>query len=165
MPPFVKSDEKEAIQFFEKQLRNALTVSVEALQKRIESECEAIYNSQKQEAAESYQTEIDKLWAEISNLKEENAKLKKETKFSPPAEQPTEQLKNADETEKQIVQEDTNPVRVVEEPVSEISVDYESMSLSELKKIAKEKKVKGYTKIEIKEELIKLIKKAPPTLL
>jgi hypothetical protein len=39
------------------------------------------------------------------------------------------------------------------------------MSLSELKKIAKEKKIKGYTKIEVKDELIKLIKKAPPTLL
>lgn len=165
LPPFAKSDEKEAIKYFEKQLRNALTVSVEALQKRIENECEANYNSQKQEAVESYQKEIDKLWAEISNLKEENAKLKKGVKSLPVNEQPTEQLKKANKTEKEIVQEDTNPVSVVQEPVNEISVDYESMSLSELKRIAKEKKVKGYTKIEIKEELIKLIKKAPPTLL
>lgn len=166
LPPFAKNDEKEAIQFYEKQLRNALTVSVEALQKRIESECEAIYNSQKQEAAESYQTEIDKLWAEISNLKEENAKLKKEAKFSPPAEQPTEQLKKADETEKEIVQEDTNPISVVQEPPAlEISDNYSSLSITDLKKVAKQRGIseatlKGFKK-ENKTELIALIKKTP----
>lgn len=166
LPPFAKNDEKEGIQFFEKQLRNALTVSVEALQKRIENECEAIYNSQKQEAAESYQTEIDKLWAEISNLKEENAKLKKEAKFSPPAEQPTEQLKKADETEKEIVQEDTNPVSIVQEPPAlEISDNYSSLSITDLKKVAKQRGIsettlKGFKK-ENKTELIALIKKTP----
>ncbi len=165
LPPFAKNDEKEAIQFFEKQLRNSLTISVEALQKRIENECEAIYNIQKQDAVESYQKEIDKLWAEISIIKEENAKLKKEVRSLPVIEQTTEQLHKVDDIAKDIIQEDANPVCVVQDPINEISVDYESMSLSELKKIAKEKKVKGYTKIEIKEELIKLIKKAPPTLL
>lgn len=160
IPPFAKNDEKEAIQFFDKQLRNTLTVSVEGLQKRIESECEAIHNSQKQQVVESYQKEIDKLLAEISNLQEENAKLKKGAKSSPDYKQPTEQLQSAGNNIK-----DVNPITVVQEPVSQISVNYESMSLSELKKIAKEKKIKGYTKIEIEEDLIKLIKKAPPTLL
>lgn len=165
LPPFAKNDEKEAIHFFEKQLQNALTTSVEALQKKIESECETNFNSQKQEAVESYKQEIEKLWAEISSLKEENAKLKKEVRSLPVIKQPTEQMHKVDDTAKDIIQEDANPVSVVQEPVNKISVDYESMSMPELKKIAREKKVKGYTKIDIKEDLIKLIKKAPPTLL
>jgi len=165
LPPFAKSDEKEAMQFFEKQLRNALTVAVESLQKRIESECEANYDLQKQEAVESYQKEIEKLWAEISSLKEENAQLKTSIKSQPIKELPVEQFEKAVNPINEVVQDNNDPVSVVQEPVSEISENYDSMSLSELKKIAKEKKIKGYTKIEVKDELIKLIKKAPPTLL
>ena len=165
LPPFAKSDEKEAMQFFEKQLRNSLTVAVESLQKRIESECEANYDLQRQEAVESYQKEIEKLWAEISSLKEENAQLKTSINSQPINELPVEQFEKAVNPIKEVVQDNNDPVSVVQEPVSEISENYDSMSLSELKKIAKEKKIKGYTKIEVKDELIKLIKKAPPTLL
>lgn len=166
MPPFVKSDEKEAIQFFEKQLRNAFTVSVEALQKRIENECEAIYNSQKQEAVESYQKEIDKLWAEISSLKEENAKLKKGVKSTPDTEQPTEQLQKADDTNKNVIEENNDPVSVVQEPPAiEVSDNYSSLSITDLKKVAKQRGIsettlKGFKK-ENKTELIALIKKTP----
>jgi len=165
LPPFAKSDEKEAMQFFEKQLRNSLTVAVESLQKRIESECEANYDLQRQEAVESYQKEIEKLWAEISSLKEENAQLKTSIKSQTIKELPVEQFEKAVNPINEVVQDNNDPVSVVQEPVSEISENYDSMSLSELKKIAKEKKIKGYTKIEVKDELIKLIKKAPPTLL
>lgn len=166
MPPFVKSDEKEAIQFFERQLRNALTVSVEALQKRIENECEAIYNSQKQEAVESYQKEIDKLWAEISSLKEENAKLKKGVKSTPDTEQLTEQLQKADNTNKNVIEENNDPVSVVQEPLAiEVSDNYSSLSITDLKKVAKQRGIsettlKGFKK-ENKTELIALIKKTP----
>lgn len=163
LPPFAKSDEKEAIQFFEKQLRNALTVAVESLQKRIESECEANYDLQRQEAVERYQKEIDKVWAEISSLKEENAKLKTSIKSQPIKELPAEQFKKPVNPIKKVVQNNNDLVSVVQEPISEISKNYDSMSLSELKKIAKGKKIKGYTKIEVKDELIKLIKKALPT--
>ncbi|MBG0782042.1 MAG: hypothetical protein H0S84_07225 [Bacteroidales bacterium] len=165
LPPFAKSDEKEAMQFFEKQLRNSLTVAVESLQKRIESECEANYDLQRQEAVESYQKEIEKLWAEISSLKEENAQLKTSIKSQPIKELPFDQFEKAVNPMKEVVQDNIDPVSVVQEPASEISENYDSMSLSELKKLAKEKKIKGYTKIEVKDELIKLIKKAPPTLL
>lgn len=165
LPPFAKSDEKEAMQFFEKQLRNSLTVAVDSLQKRIESECEANYDLQRQEAVESYQKEIEKLWAEISSLKEENAQLKTSIKSQPIKELPVEQFEKAVNPINEVVQDNNDPVSVVQEPVSEISENYDSMSLSELKKIAKEKKIKGYIKIKVKDELIKLIKKAPPTLL
>lgn len=166
IPPFAKSDEKEAIQFFEKQLRNTLTVSVETLQKRIENECEAIYNSQQQEAVESYQKEIDKLWAEISNLKEENAKLKKGVKSTQDTEQPTEQLQKADNNIKNVVEENNDPVSVVQEPPAiEVSDNYSSLSITDLKKVAKQRGIsettlKGFKK-ENKTELITLIKKTP----
>jgi len=166
LPPFAKSDEKEAIQYFEKQLRNTLTVSVEALQKRIENECEANYNSQKQEAVESYQKEIDKLWAEISNLKEENAKLKKGVKSLPVNEQPIEQLQKVDDPIKEVVHENNDPVSVVQEPPAmEISNNYSSLSITDLKKIAKQRGIsettlKGFKK-ENRTELIALINKTP----
>ena len=165
LPPFSKSDEKEAMLFFEKQLRNSLTVAVESLQKRIESECEANYELQKQETVETYQKELDKLWVEISSLKEENAQLKASIKTVPVNEVSVAQLEKTDSPNKEVHQENIDPVSVVQEPVIGISEDYESMSMPELKKIAKEKKIKGYTKIEVKEDLIKLIRKAPPTLL
>lgn len=166
LPPFAKSDEKEAIQYFEKQLRNALTVSVEALQKRIENECEANYNSQKQEAVESYQKEIDKLWAEISNLKEENAKLKKGVKSLPVNEQPIAQLQKVDDPIKEGVHENNDPVSVVQEPPAmEISNNYSSLSITDLKKVAKQRGIsettlKGFKK-ENRTELIALINKTP----
>lgn len=166
LPPFAKSDEKEAIQYFEKQLRNTLTVSVEALQKRIENECEANYNSQKQEAVESYQKEIDKLWAEISNLKEENAKLKKGVKSLPVNEQPIEQSQKVDGPIKEVVHENNDPVSVVQEPPAmEISNNYSSLSITDLKKVAKQRGIsettlKGFKK-ENKTELIALINKTP----
>ncbi len=165
LPPFVKTDEKLAVDYFEKQLRDAFTVSVEALQKKIENECEANCNSQKQETIESYQKEIDKLCTEIYNLKEENAKLKRVDMSLEVTEKSSEQLQKLDNSNKEVNQENSDPVSAVQEPVSEITVVYESMSLPELKKVAKEKKIKGYTKIKNKEELINLIKKAPPTLI
>jgi hypothetical protein len=166
LPPFAKIDEREATQFFEKQLRNALTLSVESLQKKIESECETNYNSQPQETVESNQKEMDKLRLEISNLKEENAKLKKGAKSSPVTEQPTVQLQKADDTIKEDVQENSDLVSVVQEPPAiEIADNYSSFSITDLKKIAKQRGIsettlKGFKK-ENKAELIALIKKIP----
>jgi len=147
-------------------LRNTLTVSVEALQKRIENECEANYNSQKQEAVESYQKKIDKLSAEISNLKEENAKLKKGVKSLPVNEQPIEQSQKVDGPIKEVVHENNDPVSVVQEPPAmEISNNYSSLSITDLKKVAKQRGInpttlKGFKK-ENKTELIALINKTP----
>jgi hypothetical protein len=165
LPPFLKSDEKEAMLFFEKQLRNSLTVAVESLQKRIESECEANYELQKQETVETYQKELDKLRAEISSLKEENAQLKASIKTVPVREVSAGRLGKTDSPNKEVDKVKIDPVSVVQEPIIGTSEDYESMSMPELKKIAKEKKIKGYTKIEVKEDLIKLIRNAPRTLL
>jgi hypothetical protein len=161
LPPFAKHDEKEAIQYFEKKLNSVLTTSIEALQQKIESE----YESQKIESVELHMTEVNKLRIEISNLKEENERLKKDAKTTTVAERPMEPLQNEDKAENESIKENSESLSTVQEPVVEVPVNYESMNLQELKKIAKAKKVKGYTKIENKEDLIRLIKNAPPTLL
>lgn len=166
LPPFAKNDEKDAILYFEKQLRNALTNSVEALQRKIESESHANYNAQKLDEGHSYQKEIDKLWLEISNLKEENSRLRKEGKLSPVTEQSPGQMQNGDNSKKEIEQENINPVSLVQEQVSsEVSDNYSTLSITELKKVAKQRSIseatlKGFKK-ENKAELIALIRKTP----
>lgn len=166
LPPFVKSDEKEAIRFFQNQLRNALTISVEALQKKIENECGANNHSQNQEATESYQKEIEKLREEVSSLKDENTKLKKGTKSLQVAEPSTEQLQKRYDTLKENEREKSDLVNVVQEPtVIELSDNYSSLPMADLKKAAKQRgfsdtALKGFKK-ENKAQLIALIKKTP----
>jgi hypothetical protein len=128
LPPFAKSEEKEAMLFFEKQLRNSLTVAVESLQKRIESESVANFELQKQETDESYQKELDKLLAEISSLKKENAQLKASIKTVPVREVSDDSLEKADNPNKQVVQENIDPVCIVKEPPTpELSDDLSSL--------------------------------------
>jgi hypothetical protein len=166
LPPFTKTDENEAIKYFEKQLRNTLTVSLEAFQRGVENECEASYNSQKQETAELYRTEVAKLLDEISNLKNENAELRKKTKFSPPIGHPVEQFPNADNEEKEFVTGDTNYNSLVPElPVVDVSDNYSSLSFTDLKKVAEQRGIsKDFLRRCRKEnqpELIALIRKTP----
>jgi len=166
LPPFAKSDEKEAMQFFEKQLRNALTVAVESLQKTIESECDSVYELQKQETVETYKKGIDKLCNEISNLKEENAELKKGVSSTTYSEKPTVQGNKEDSPFKNIVEAKNNPISVVEEPPAvKVFDNYSSLTITDLKKVAKQKGIsdealKGFKK-DNKAELIALIKKTP----
>ncbi len=163
LPPFAKSDEKDAILYYKKELLSSLTNSAEALQRKIESECEANYNALKIEATNSHKHEIEKLRQEILALKEENQKLKNEGKGVPASEKILQTVYITGE--KEPLNDNSELVNTVTGSVSEASIDYESMSLSELKKVAKEKKLKNYTKIVNKEDLIKLISSIPPTLL
>ena len=166
LPPFAKSDEKLAIQYFEKQLRGALTLSVEALQKKIEKDFEENYNSQKQEAIASYKIEIDKLLSEISFLKEENQRLKSQNNLELVTEQTATEEKKDAGLEVNYPEGNSEEISVVQEPqVSSISDSYSSLSITDLKKIAKERGIpdailKGFKK-ENKKELIALIMKTP----
>ncbi len=83
-----------------------------------------------------------------------------------PNSQPTVQLQKADDTEKEIFQEDTTPVSMVQEPLEmDVPDNYSSLSITDLKKVAKQG---GFLKLrsiglkrENKTELIALIKKTP----
>ncbi len=165
LPPFAKNDEKEATHFFEKQLRNLFTISVELLQKRIENECEEIYNSQKEDVVELYQKKIDKLLAEISNLNEENTNLKKQINSLQIKELPIETLQKVDEPFKEFILQNDQITVIEDPPAVEFADNYSSLSITDLKDLAIKRGIskillKGYKK-ENRNELIALIKKTP----
>lgn len=243
LSPFAKVDETLAVEHFKKQLHKTLTFSVEALQQKMEREGEENYNSQKHQDAESYKKEIGSLLLEITNLKEENLKLKSDLQSSQASIQSNEHFQNltsyeselseennpgntvqepksgvsinteslrldelhdANDKGNEVVQYNNNPgtyiqdsdseisvndvsttlpvsenenrteieipqdnvgiVSIVQEPLDKTTQNYYSMSLDKLKKIAKDKNIKGLSGIK-KEELIKRINDAPPTLL
>jgi hypothetical protein len=165
LPPFVKSNENEAILFFEKKLCNKLTVSIESLQKKIESECEANYELQKQETLESYKSSLDKLSAEVLSLKAENANLKKSINELQIKEMPAVTLEEISNINVQFPQVNTEPIKLVKENQSlEISDDLSSLSITDLKKLAKQRGIsdatlKGFKKGN-KNDLINLIRRA-----
>ncbi|MCF8348968.1 MAG: hypothetical protein K9G61_09160 [Bacteroidales bacterium] len=166
LPPFTKSDEKIAIQYFEKELKNALETSIEAIEERIKRDYETDYNSQKSEAVESYQKKIDKLYTEISNLKKEIARLDNRVNPTPAITQSTEHSQKEYSTLKDYVKKDNDPVDVFHEP-SAISVydTYSAFSITDLKKLAKQRGIsyttlKGFKK-EDKDDLINMIIKTP----
>jgi len=166
LPPFAKSDEKIATQYFEKELRNALETSIEAIEERIKSEYETHYNSKRSGVVESYQREIDKLNTEISNLKKENAELNNRVKPSPSSTKSTERSQKEYSTLNEYIKKDTDPIDVFHEP-SAINVydTYSAFSITDLKKLAKQRGIsyttlKGFKK-ENKDDLISLIIKTP----
>lgn len=172
IPPFAKSDEKMAIKYFENQLKPGLILSIESLQKRIEKEFEEDYNSQKQEEIEFYRAENEKLWAEIAILKEENKNLNSKNKAQFVSELLVAEMKENPEININDSKEKSTQKNVIREPItSDISAEYASLSITDLKKIAKErglskKTIDGFKK-ENKVELIYLIMKTiePPKFL
>jgi hypothetical protein len=163
LPPFAKSEGKEALQYFEKVLKSTLSNSVEAIQRKIESDNEQNFHAEKIELSKLHLTEIENLKIEISNLKGENESLRNAkplVEYVAPLEESfceiSDEKKDFEEPKK---------VSIVAEPEVNISDDYDSMSLADLKKFAKDRKVKGYSKINDKEEIIRLIRKIPSLLL
>jgi glutamyl/glutaminyl-tRNA synthetase len=163
LPPFAKSEGKEALQYFEKVLKNTLSNAVEAIQRKIESDSEENFNAEKIELSNLHLTEIEKLKIEIANLKEENKTLRNAkplVEYVSPIEESIHEI-----SDKKKDFEEPKKVSVVAEPEINISDDYDSMSLADLKKVAKERKIKDYSKINDKEDIIRLIRKRPSLLL
>jgi lipoprotein-anchoring transpeptidase ErfK/SrfK len=76
LPPFAKIEGKEGVQYFEKVLKNTLSNSVEAIQRKIERDNEENFNTKEIELSNSHIMEIKKLKIEIANLNEENKNLR-----------------------------------------------------------------------------------------
>lgn len=84
-------------------------------------------------------------------------KVKKTTKVK--EEEPVEVEAKPKKTTKAKVEAETKPKKATKAKKEkvEVVIDYNALSLAELKKIAKDKKIKGYSKMK-KEELINLLK-------
>lgn len=172
LPPFARSDEKQAIEYFDKQLRTVLSDSIEDLQKRIESELEESYNKMTQEAKITYNTEIEKLSIKLTILQNENQKLIDCNKTLADSEQKTIQPKKSYTIKNTDFSEINKGVSVVQEATEGENYGiFDSMNLTKLKKIAKQRGIsettlKGFKKGDEK-ELINLILKTPepPTIL
>ncbi len=167
LPPFAMINEKEALAFFEKVLKSPLTVAIEKFQKSVEKEYEVNLDNEKSELLMMLDVERKKLNAEIENLKEQILNLENSKQIIE-----EKNLKGAtlqiEDTKKLIIQEPeglNDVAKTHEKPI----VYYESMGITELKKIAKQKGInesvlKEYTKKNIK-SLIDLIKNSTSILL
>ena len=180
IPSFAKIDENEAFSYFDKQVRGTLIVAIEGIQSKIEKNIEEELSSKEQINIDILNTEIKKLKIDLAELKIENLRLNKLLSDSN-SKQTSELIEPVNTSKDSVVKLEDDEVsvdsnvdinipiitsnEVGESIVSESKEDYDNLSITELRKIAKDKKIKGYTKIESAEELIKLIKKAPPTLL
>jgi len=161
LPPFAKIEGKQGVQYFEKVLKNTLSNSVEAIQRKIESDSEENFNTKELELSYLHLKEIEKLKIEIANLNEENKNLRNAKQVvevdSPKLEKATVVEKMSKEIEEQ------QKVSIVAEPEIGIFDNYDSLGITELKKIAKQKGLtetilKDYTTKNIK-SLIDLIRK------
>jgi hypothetical protein len=167
LPPFAKSDEKEAHSFFERSLKTPLTNAVVLLQKEIEKEFASNLDEIKSEQSALHEAERKKLTEEIKKLNEEIAELKK---AKPTVAVVIEKQKPIDEDHKGKEQfKESEKTSLVAEPENKFSDNYDSLTLTDLKKLAKQKGIKEsvlkeYSKKNFK-SLIELLRQTTPTLL
>jgi hypothetical protein len=161
LPPFAKIEGKDGVQYFEKVLKNTLSNSVESIQRKIERDNLENFNAKELELSYLHLKEIEKLKIEIANLSEENKNLRNAKQI---VEVDSTKLETATIVEKKNKEiEEQQKVSVVAEPEIGISDNYDSLGITELKKIAKQKGLpetilKDYTTKNIK-SLIDLIRK------
>lgn len=136
LPPYVSFDSEKSINHFKELLNNDFISALQQYEKNIKEECEKIFNETKL----LYEEKINSLHIEINELK--NVKVV----------EPITPKTQAEEREFTIINK------------SDVLIDneknYENMSLSDLKKEAKEKRIKIGTKAT-KKEIIELIKNTP----
>jgi hypothetical protein len=180
IPSFTKIDENEALSYFDKQLRDSMFTAIEGLQLKIEKNIADELLIKEQADIEILKSEIKNLNLGLTKSNEENLRLNKVISDLEALQntRSSEHINNIVETQVDVESNQlkiyTNmgivvpEVKIIDELKSEVSesdAEYGDLNISELKKIAREKKIKGYTKIDNAQELIKLIKKTPPTLL
>jgi hypothetical protein len=146
IPPYATFDNEKAISHFKCLLNDTFILALQQFEKEVLAENEELFNDEKQSLISSYEEQIELLKNEIKNNKEIKAETGAIKTFS-------------DESE-------INEISVVSEPTvsTNLSKDYEKMSLPDLKKDAKEKGIKIFAK-STKKDIIELIKNTPPLLL
>lgn len=149
LPPFAKSDEKEAHAFFERSLKVPLTNAVILLQKEIEKELADNLDEIISKQSTLYQADKKKLTDEIKKLNEEIAELKKAKPFVQVLIEKDSEIQKEKKRKKPY--KESEKTSLVSEPEIKRADNYDSMTLTELRKIAKEKGIKGYAKKSEKE--------------
>lgn len=146
IPPYATFDNEKAISHFKSLLNDTFILSLQQFEKEVLAENEELFNDEKQSLISSFEEKIELLKNEIKNNKEIKAETGVIKTFS-------------DESE-------IKEISVFSEPTvsTNLSKDYEKMSLPDLKKEAKEKGIKIFAKAT-KKEIIELIKNTPPLLL
>lgn len=146
IPPYATFDNEKAISHFKTLLNDTFILSLQQFEKEVLAENEELFNDEKQSLISSYEEQIELLKNEINNNKEIKAETGAIKTFS---------------NEREI-----NEISVVSEPAvsTNLSKDYEKMSLPDLKKEAKEQGIKIFAKAT-KKDIIELIKNTPPLLL
>jgi len=168
LPPFVKSEEKDAINHFEKILGPTLIEVINDLEIKVELDSRHQFNSEKNILIDDYETKIKNLEAEISALKEEKHKFKLEndnllkkdidlndsklTKESSSRE-PKREEENLDI---QNSSDNSNLKNIIQESDPSSSANLKTLSAIQLKSIAKSKGIKKWNKMK-KEELIEAL--------
>ena len=155
LPVFAIIDNDKAIKYFQNLLKNDLISSIQQLEKNVVNEYQENLDNEKQTLILRFENEIAPLRNENQKLKEEISSISKSKENKEGNRKPIELVsKNGMEN-------------IVSEPDSiKIGENYNELSLPELKKVAKDLKIKGYSS-KSREELLILIKNTPvtPTLL
>ena len=149
IPPFAKSDEKEAHLFFEKSLKSSLTNAIVSFQKELEREFESNLEEVKSDLSVLHEAERKKLTEEINKLNEEIAEQKKSKQSVEVAILKSDPIQENIKGKEQY--KESEEPSLVTKPENKNSDNYDSMTIAELKKIAKEKGIKGYSKKSEKE--------------
>jgi hypothetical protein len=146
IPAYATLDNEKAIAHFKGLLNDSFVFALQQFEKEVLAESEELFNDEKQSLISSYEEKIELLKNKIKENKEIKAETGAIKTFS-------------DESE-------ITEISVVNEPTvsTNLSKDYEKMSLPDLKKEAKEKGIKIFAKAT-KKDIIELIKNTPPLLL
>lgn len=144
LPSYAVFDNEKAVKHFKELLNDSLTSALKQFERNIVAENQDDLNDEKQFLISSYEEKIALLQSEINILKEVKVEATKSKSYS-------------EETQKEL--------SVVSEPnPTENEINYEKMSVADLKKVARDKGIKVSAK-STKKEIIELIKNTPPLLL
>ncbi|MBE2255903.1 MAG: Rho termination factor N-terminal domain-containing protein [Ignavibacteria bacterium] len=146
IPVYATFDNEKAIAHFKSILNDSFILALQQFEKEVLSENEELFIDEKQSLISSYEEKIELLKNEINNSKVTKAET-----------ETIKTLSNGNEIKETSVVSESTVLMIP-------SKDYEKMSLSDLKKVAKEKGIKVFAKAT-KKDIIELIKNTPPLLL
>jgi len=150
LPPFVSKNEAESIKYFENALKESLNRWQKQWANEIRADHEVALEEEREEMLKQFESKEIVVQQKIDFLsKENNELLLKIKELQKATSEPSPDLRETITTKEPVVKKEESA-----------QVNYESLSVAELREIAKEKHVKPIPKS--KKDLIKAIKSANP---